>query len=79
MGEPADLENSIKCHCRALAHTPDGHPCLPRRYADLGASYTHQYRRTGDPADLEKSIEHHSHALDLTPDGHPDLPDGMLI
>ncbi|EUC58724.1 aromatic di-alanine and TPR containing protein, partial [Rhizoctonia solani AG-3 Rhs1AP] len=43
------------------------------RHANLGVSYTHQYRRLGNHADLEKAIEYQTRALVLTPDGHPDM------
>ncbi|KAF8752092.1 hypothetical protein RHS01_07773 [Rhizoctonia solani] len=74
LGEAADLDKSLEHFSRALALTPDGHPDLPRRHADLGVSYTHRYRRLGEAADLDRSLEHLSRALALTPDGHPDLP-----
>ncbi|QRW18599.1 hypothetical protein RhiXN_00005 [Rhizoctonia solani] len=73
-GNLGDIEEAIKCYSRALERTPDGHPDLPDRHADLGVSYGNRYRRTGDVADLEKALEHRSRALELTPDGHPDLP-----
>ncbi|CAE6431131.1 unnamed protein product [Rhizoctonia solani] len=64
----------MQCLSRALALTPEGHPDLPRRHADLGASYTDQYRRTGDSGNLEQAMQYLSRALTITPEGHPDLP-----
>ncbi|KAF8748059.1 TPR-like protein [Rhizoctonia solani] len=74
LGEAADLDRSLEHRSRALALTPDGHPDLPRRHADLGVSYSDRYRRLGEAADLDRSLEHRSRALELTPDDHPDLP-----
>ncbi|KAF8761231.1 TPR-like protein [Rhizoctonia solani] len=70
-----DLEKSIE-HCsRALALTPEGHPKLSDRHADLAAAYNEKFRRTRELEHLEKSIEHGSRALALTLDGHPKLSD----
>ncbi|CUA78376.1 DNA double-strand break repair Rad50 ATPase [Pyrococcus horikoshii OT3] [Rhizoctonia solani] len=63
----------MECDSRALALTPDGHPDISDRHANLGVSYTDRYQRLGELADLERAIECFSRALALTPDGHPDM------
>ncbi|CAE6536023.1 unnamed protein product [Rhizoctonia solani] len=55
--------------------TPNGHPDLSLRHADLGVSYIDRFQRLGELKDLEKAVEHESRALALTPDGHPSLPE----
>ncbi|KAL5634526.1 hypothetical protein ACGC1H_002545 [Rhizoctonia solani] len=69
-----DLEKAITYESRALALTPDNHPDLPRRLADLGVAHGNRFERLSDLDDLEKAIEYNSRASDLTPDSHPDLP-----
>ncbi|CAE6424348.1 unnamed protein product [Rhizoctonia solani] len=69
----SDLEESIGFFTRALASTPNGHPDISHRHAELGVSYGDRYRRLGMLTDLEKAIEYHTRALRLTPDSHPDL------
>ncbi|KEP47502.1 aromatic di-alanine and TPR containing protein [Rhizoctonia solani 123E] len=73
-GSLSDLNEAIAYFARALALTPNGHPDMSRRHAELGVSYNDRYRRLGQLADLEKAIECDTHALVLTPDGHPDMP-----
>ncbi|KEP45287.1 aromatic di-alanine and TPR containing protein, partial [Rhizoctonia solani 123E] len=73
MGDLDDLQKSIDCDSRALALTPEGHPRMSTRLADLGVSYTDRYRLMGDLDDLQKSIDCFSSALELTPDSHPDM------
>ncbi|KAF8750625.1 hypothetical protein RHS01_09168 [Rhizoctonia solani] len=67
MGEIDDLNKAIECYSRALELTPNTHPDLPDRHADLGVAYTDRYRRMGGTADLERSIKYKSRALVLTP------------
>ncbi|KEP46119.1 aromatic di-alanine and TPR containing protein [Rhizoctonia solani 123E] len=74
MGELSNLESAIEYQSRALALTPDGHPDLPSRLANLGVSHSFRFKRLGELSDLENAIEYESRALALTPDGHPDLP-----
>ncbi|KAG8679706.1 hypothetical protein FRC11_003390, partial [Ceratobasidium sp. 423] len=77
LGDLSDLEKAIECDSRALALTPDGHPHLPSRLANLGGSHMRRFEHLGDFSDVEKAIECQSRALALTPDGHPHLP-GLL-
>ncbi|KDN41593.1 hypothetical protein RSAG8_07394, partial [Rhizoctonia solani AG-8 WAC10335] len=72
-GRLNDLEKSLEYSSHALALTPDGHPKMSHRHANLGVSYRDRFQRLGELADLEKAIECHSHALALTPDGHPEM------
>ncbi|EUC55398.1 aromatic di-alanine and TPR containing protein, partial [Rhizoctonia solani AG-3 Rhs1AP] len=73
LGDLGDLEKAIEYESRALALTPDGHPRLPGRFANLGSSHSYRFKHLGDLTDLEKAIEYHSRALVLTSDGHPNL------
>ncbi|KAF8737979.1 TPR-like protein, partial [Rhizoctonia solani] len=75
LGELTDLERGIKYNIRALDLTPDGHPSLSGRHANMGISYSNRYRRLGELADLEGAIKCDTRALDLTPADHPRLPD----
>ncbi|KAJ1300258.1 hypothetical protein OPQ81_005086 [Rhizoctonia solani] len=68
------LEKSIEYFSHALDLTPNGHPELPDRHTNLGASYQGRFQRLGKLVDLEKATQHKSRALDLTPQGDPDLP-----
>ncbi|CCO35426.1 hypothetical protein BN14_09544 [Rhizoctonia solani AG-1 IB] len=73
LGAIDDLEKSIQYLSRAIDLTPDGHPDLPSRHANLGVSYSDRYGRLGVIDDLEKSIVCKTRALNLTPNAHPAL------
>ncbi|KAF8680042.1 TPR-like protein [Rhizoctonia solani] len=69
-----DIEKSIQYLSSALTLTPEGHPDLPDRHANLGVSFAERYDHLDEIGDLEKAIESDSRALALTPEDHPDLP-----
>ncbi|KAF8752336.1 TPR-like protein [Rhizoctonia solani] len=69
-----DLAKSMEYSSRAVELTPDNHPHLPQRLANLGVDYGNRFQRTGDMNDLAKSMEYSSRAVELTPDNHPHLP-----
>ncbi|KAG8757257.1 hypothetical protein FRC11_004682, partial [Ceratobasidium sp. 423] len=72
-GNIDDVEKALEHLSRALELTPNGHPDLSHRYANLGVSYGDRFHHRGNIDDVEKALEHHSRALELTPNGHPDL------
>ncbi|CAE7185625.1 unnamed protein product [Rhizoctonia solani] len=73
-GRLDELEKAVECLTRAVALTSKGHPDMPLRVGNLGASYTDRYRRLGELSDLEKSIECKARAVTLTSEGHPSMP-----
>ncbi|KAG8705134.1 hypothetical protein FRC11_009289, partial [Ceratobasidium sp. 423] len=74
-GNIDDLEKALEHFSRALELTPDGHPDLSLRHANLGVSYSDRFQHRGNIDDLGKALGHFSRGLELTPDGHPHLSD----
>ncbi|KAL4733730.1 CHAT domain-containing protein [Aspergillus similis] len=68
---PEDLRKALELENESLQATPDGHPDIPMRYANLSGAHFRQFEFSRSAAALDKGVDYGQMAVDKTPDHHP--------